>query len=86
MVNTMRQVMYHKARDMFRKAKLPKKTVHAKRFLSDGTQMQTIKSRSLTKVGQKRKFKSTTQSPLKTIPIRQHLKKGSDGKGIGNFV
>ena len=40
------------------------------------------KSRSLTKVGQKRKLKSTTHSPLKTIPIRQHLKKRDDGKGV----
>ena len=59
--------------------------VRAKRFWKDGTQMPTITSRSLTKVGQKRKSDITTHLPCKTIPVKLHLKKGDDGKGTGKL-
>ena len=46
-------------------------------FLSDGTHIQTVKSRSLTKVGQKRKLlKNTTHLPWKTILMKLHLQEG----------
>ena len=80
---TMRQIMYHKARDMLKREEPNfQRTVHAKSFWKDGTQMQTIRSRSLLKFGQKIKLKSTTHSPWKTTLMKQHLKKGDDGKGI----
>ena len=39
-----------------------------------------IENRCLLTVGQKRKLKSTTHSPWKTIPMKQPLKKGDDDK------
>ena len=41
------------------------------------------KSLRLMKVGQKRKSDSTTHLPWKTVPMKLHLQKGDDGKGIG---
>ena len=68
---TRRQIMYHKARDMQRKANVPKNGSCEK----DGTEMQTIQSRHLLKVGQKRKIQ---EYDALALPIRQHLKTGDD--------
>ena len=74
--------MYHKARDMLRKAKLPKngscETI-LERWHTDADYQKSLSDEA----GQKRKLKSTTHSAWKTIPIRPHLKKGDDGKGTG---
>ena len=79
---SMRQTMYHKARDMLRKAKVPK---NAKLFWEVVSQMQSIKSHCPMKVGQKRKSDSTTHLSWKTIPMKLHVQKGHDGKGTGKL-
>ena len=56
--------------------------VRAELFWTDDTQMQTIKSRCLMKVGQKRQSDNTTYLPWKTIPVKLHLN-CDDGKGTG---
>ena len=72
---SIRQIMYHKARDMLRRAKLPR-VVRAKLFWKDGTH----------RCRQKNKSDNTTHLPWKTIPMKLHLKKGDDGKGTGFIV
>ena len=52
--------------------------VRAKLFWKDGTQMQTIKSHCLMKVGQKRKSDNTTHLPWKTIPMKLDLRQRPD--------
>ena len=75
---SMRQVMYHKARDMLRKAKLPKNG-SCETILERCHTDADNQSRSLMKDGQKRKLKNT-RWPWKTIPMKQHLQKGDDGQ------
>ena len=73
------QMMYHKARATLRRRNFQWR-VRAILFWKDGTQMQTIKSRCLMKVGQRRKSYNTTHLPWKTMPMKLQLKKGDDGK------
>ena len=77
----MRQTMYHKARDMLRKAKFPKEWVRAKLFWKDGTEMTSAASRCL----MKSKSDNTTHLLWKTIPVKLRLQKGEDGKETGKF-
>ena len=81
---SMRRIIYHKARDTLRKAKHPKNG-SCETILERFPQMQSIKSQCLVKVGQKRTSDSTTHLPRITIPMKLHLQRGDDGKGSGNL-
>ena len=81
---SMRQMMYHKARDMLRKAKLPKngscETV-LERWYTDADYQKSLSDEGWTE----EKSDTTTQLPWRTSPTKLRLKKGDDGKRTGKL-
>ena len=81
---SLRQTMYHKARDMLRRPKMQRMVI-AKLFLKGGTRTQKISRMCLNTDGQKNKSDNTTHLHWKTIPMKLHLKKG-DGRRTGTLM
>ena len=79
---SLRQKVYHKARDMLRKAKLPKNG-HCQTIFVRWVRTQNIARICLNMDGQKNKSDNTTHLHWKTIPTKLHLEKGDDGTSTG---
>ena len=82
---SLRQTMYHKARNMLRKARLPKngqcQTILERWYMD--TKISRI---CLNMDGQKNKSDNTTHLLWKTFPMELHLQKGDDGEKNWHIV